>query len=98
MSDPTSEKKQDQQDATTHASDAGPPANQAERQPSNEELDRRDRLKAAPRRAAGPPLRDDPSEATSRDAAPYEPPPATDPMSEPLTGREQDRASGRRQD
>jgi hypothetical protein len=63
----------------THATDAGHPAEFAGPKPSEDELDRRDRLKAAPRRVAGPPLRDDESSA-ARDAVAHEPPAPTDPQ------------------
>jgi hypothetical protein len=63
----------------THATDAGRPAEFAGPKPSDDELDRRDRHKAAPRRVAGPPLRDDESSA-ARDAVAHEPPAPTDPQ------------------
>ena len=68
----------------THDASAGAPANLAVRQPSDEELDQRDRDKAGPRRAAGPPLREETAEASSRGVAPDEPPASTDPASEPM--------------
>jgi hypothetical protein len=74
----------DPQNNPTHENSAGTPANQSVRQPSDEELDRRDREKARPRRAAGPPLREG-GQAASRDASPQEPPPATDPITDTPT-------------
>jgi hypothetical protein len=56
-------KKQSQTNARTRANDAGKPvtnngnrAAAADAEPTDEELDRRDRMKTGPRRQAGPPL------------------------------------------
>jgi hypothetical protein len=77
-----SDKTSDPRVIPTQESSAGAPWNQPLERPSDEELDRRDRDKSRPRRAAGPPLRDEREEA-SRDAPAHEPPPATDPMADP---------------
>jgi hypothetical protein len=76
---PMSEERQGPQDASTYANDAGLPVNHVGPKPSHDELDRRNRLMARPRRAQGP-LHDDAPGAALRDAPPHEPPPATDPM------------------
>jgi hypothetical protein len=89
-----SDKTPDPQVAPTYDSNAGAPANLAVQRPSDDELDQRDREKSRPRRAAGPPLRDDGPDAASRDVPSHEPPPATDPMSDstvtgpPLRGQD----------
>jgi hypothetical protein len=75
-----SDKTPDPQVTPTHDSNAGAPANLGVQRPSDDELARRDRLQAGPRRAAGPPLRDDGPDAASRDVPSHEPPPATDPV------------------
>jgi hypothetical protein len=77
--DPMSEEVQGPQDVSTYASDAGQPVNHVGPKPSHDELDRRNRVMGGPRRAAGPLIHDDAFEAAMRDAAPHEPPPATDP-------------------
>jgi hypothetical protein len=76
--DPASEEMRGPGDVSTYASDAGQPVNHAGPKPSDDELNRRDRLMGGPRRAAGPPLHDDLADA-AREVAPHEPPPATDP-------------------
>jgi hypothetical protein len=76
---PLSEERQGPQDASTYTSDAGLPVNHVGPKPSHDEMDRRDRLMARPRRAQGPPLHDDAPGAALRDAPPHEPPPATEP-------------------
>lgn len=63
----------------THANDAGRPANHSDQQPSEAELDERDRRKTGPRRAAGPPLDDGAPGVASMAAPPGALPPATDP-------------------
>jgi hypothetical protein len=63
----------------THAGDAGRPADFAPPKPSDDELDRRDRLKSGPRRVAGPPLREDDSSA-ALGVMDYEPPAPTEPQ------------------
>ncbi len=66
---------------------AGPPNNLAVLQrPSDEELDRRDREKAKPRRPAGPPLRDDVPASAPRNAPPHTPPLPTEPVPGPPSG------------
>ena len=62
----------------THAGDAGRPADFAGPKPSDDELDRRDRLKSGPRRVAGPLLREDDSSA-ARGVVDYQPPAPTEP-------------------
>lgn len=64
---------------STHTSDAGRPAEHAGPKPSHDELDRRDRLMAGPRRAQGPPLRDDRREEAMPNEVSSESVPATDP-------------------
>jgi hypothetical protein len=76
-----SEERRGQHDSSPHRSDAGAPVGHADKQPSHEELDERNRSMARPRRAAGPPLQDESSEAALRDALPHNPPPPTDPIS-----------------
>lgn len=63
----------------THAGDAGLPTDFAPPKPSDDELDRRDRLKSGPRRVAGPPLHEDDSSA-ARGVVDYEPPAPTEPQ------------------
>lgn len=63
---------------STAAGDAGAPVDHAPPKPSADELDRRDRMKSGPRRAAGPPLEDGDAEEF-RAAPDVPPPPATDP-------------------
>lgn len=73
-------------DNTTQEGSAGSPANLPVQQPTEEDLDQRDRDKARPRRAAGPPLHDDGHEGSQSAAVPHEPPPSTDPMSDAEDG------------
>lgn len=74
---------EDAQGSATQASDAGRPADHVGPKPSDDDLDRRDRLRAGPRRAAGPPLQDDGGDAAaSRSGTPYDPPPPTEPREE----------------
>jgi hypothetical protein len=63
--------------SATYDSTAGLPADHVGPKPSSDELDRRDRLKAGPRRAAGPPLAAD--RDAERAAVLHQPPPPTDP-------------------
>ena len=79
-----SDERRGRHDPSTHGSDAGLPVSHTDQQPSHEELDERNRSMARPRRAAGPPLQDEGSEAELREALPSNPPPATDPMSEAM--------------
>ena len=65
-----SDKTPDPQVAPTYDSNAGAPANLAVQRPSDDELDQRDREKSRPRRAAGPPLRDDGPDAASHCSIP----------------------------
>jgi hypothetical protein len=78
-----SEERLGPHDTSTQGSDAGLPVNHAGQQPTEAELDDRNRAMARPRRAAGPPLHDDVSGALAG-APPHEPPPTTDPMSEAM--------------
>jgi hypothetical protein len=78
--DPMSEAMPRPQDASAQVGDAGLPIGHAGPKPSDDELDRRNRMMGGPRRAAGPPLHDDAPEAAIREAALHEPPPATDPL------------------
>lgn len=59
--------------------EAGRAVDHAGAKPSTDELDRRDRKSAAPRRAPGPPLRPEGFAESLRGAEFHEPPPATDP-------------------
>jgi hypothetical protein len=79
-----SEQNQSPDDASTYGTDAGLPVEQAEQQPSDAELDERNRLMGRPRRPQGPPLHED-TEALMQ-ASLHEPPPATEPMSEESQG------------
>ena len=63
--------------SSTVGGDAGLPADHAPPKPSGDELDRRDRQKAGPRRMAGPPLGE--ADTASRGASDVPPPAATDP-------------------
>jgi hypothetical protein len=74
-----SDENQSPEDASTYGTDAGMPVEQSELQPSEAELDERDRLMSRPRRSQGPPLYED-AEASAL-ASLAEPGPATDPMS-----------------
>jgi hypothetical protein len=63
---------------TSVTGDAGRPVDHVGPKPSDDELDRRDRSKSGPRRAAGPPLVDE-ADRDSREVTFEEPPPETDP-------------------
>jgi len=76
--DPTASEATSSQGEVTQAGDAGRPVNHVGPKPSDDELNRRSRMMAGPRRAAGPPLKDELHEGAMSEVA-HEPPPATDP-------------------
>lgn len=77
----------EEKNGSTNASNAGRPITpkkgspeaMAPRAPSDADLDERNRLKARPRRPAGPPLHDDAADEALRSGRLHNPPPATDP-------------------
>jgi hypothetical protein len=74
----TAERTTSSQGDATHAGDAGRPVNHAGPKPSDDELSRRNRMMAGPRRAAGPPLEDTSHQGAISEVA-HEPPPETNP-------------------
>jgi hypothetical protein len=78
------DQNQSPEDVSTYGTDAGMPVEETEQQPSEVELDERNRLMSRPRRPQGPPLHED-TEASML-ASLTEPPPATDPMSGETSG------------